>query len=177
MRRIVVSAGIALGLLAMTLLAAGPAAAGKPSWAGGGKEDRASQDASRGKEKKKDRSEHLERRSPGRDTVVVNFFVGRDRGPIDRYYGERFRTGNCPPGLAKKGNRCLPPGQAKKWARNKPLPRGVIFYDLPNEVVVHLGPPPAGHRFVRVAQDILLIAVGTGMVVDAIEDIGNEMGR
>jgi Ni/Co efflux regulator RcnB len=35
-----------------------------------------------------------------------------------------------------------------------------------------LGYPPAGHRYVRVAADILLIAVGTGMVVDAIEDIG-----
>jgi hypothetical protein len=30
---------------------------------------------------------------------------------------------------------------------------------------------------VRVASDILMIAVGTGMVVDAIEDIGSEMGR
>jgi hypothetical protein len=30
---------------------------------------------------------------------------------------------------------------------------------------------------VRVASDILMIAVGTGMVVDAIEDIGREMGR
>jgi Ni/Co efflux regulator RcnB len=36
---------------------------------------------------------------------------------------------------------------------------------------VQLGAPPAGHRYVRVATDILLIAVGTGMVVDAIEDL------
>jgi hypothetical protein len=28
-----------------------------------------------------------------------------------------------------------------------------------------------------VAQDILLIAVGTGMVVDAVEDIGREFNR
>jgi len=28
-----------------------------------------------------------------------------------------------------------------------------------------------------VASDILMIAVGTGMVVDAIEDIGRELGR
>jgi len=34
------------------------------------------------------------------------------------------------------------------------------------------GAPPAGHRYVRVAADILLIAVGTAMVVDAIEDLG-----
>jgi len=36
---------------------------------------------------------------------------------------------------------------------------------------------PSRHRFVRVASDILMIAVGTGMVVDAIEDIGRELGR
>ena len=34
------------------------------------------------------------------------------------------------------------------------------------------GLPPAGHRYVRVANDILLIAAGTGMVIDAIEDLG-----
>jgi hypothetical protein len=66
----------------------------------------------------------------------------------------------------------MPPGQVKKWKLHRPLPRDVIFYDLPRDVLVHLGPPPSGHRFVRVAGDILLIAVGTGMVVDAIEDLG-----
>ncbi|MFZ9438826.1 MAG: RcnB family protein [Hylemonella sp.] len=39
-------------------------------------------------------------------------------------------------------------------------------------VRVRLGPPPAGHEFIRVATDILLIAIGTGMVIDAIEDLG-----
>ena len=52
------------------------------------------------------------------------------------------------------------------------LLRDVIFHDLPPALVVELGRPPAGHRFVRVASDILLIAVGTGMVIDAIEDLG-----
>jgi Ni/Co efflux regulator RcnB len=32
-----------------------------------------------------------------------------------------------------------------------------------------LGAPPAGHKYIRVAADILLIAVGTRMVIDAIE--------
>jgi Ni/Co efflux regulator RcnB len=32
--------------------------------------------------------------------------------------------------------------------------------------------PPSGYRYVRVASDILLIAAGTGMVVDAIQDLG-----
>ena len=90
---------------------------------------------------------------------------------IREYYGEQFRTGRCPPGLAKKNNGCMPPGQAKKWQIGRPLPGDVIFYDLPPAIVIKLGPPPAGHRYVRVAADILLIAVGTAMVVDAIQDL------
>jgi len=67
----------------------------------------------------------------------------------------------------------MPPGQAKKWSRGQPLPRDVVFYYLPPRLVVELGVPPAGHKYVRVAADILLIAVGTSIVVDAIEDLGN----
>ena len=47
-----------------------------------------------------------------------------------------------------------------------------MIYNVPTSVQVKLGAPPAGHKFVRVAADILLIAVGTGMVIDAIEDLG-----
>ena len=88
------------------------------------------------------------------------------------YYAGQFRGGRCPPGLAKKHNGCLPPGQAKKWQVGKPLPREVIFYDLPQPLVVQIGVPPRGYRYVRVATDILLIAIGTGMVIDAINDLG-----
>ena len=87
------------------------------------------------------------------------------------YGGHHAYRGHCPPGLAKKG--CMPPGHAKKWRRGYPLARGVIFHDLSPRMVRHLGRPPAGHQFVRVAQDILLIAVGTGMVVDAVYDLNN----
>jgi Ni/Co efflux regulator RcnB len=66
----------------------------------------------------------------------------------------------------------MPPGQAKKWAVGRPLPRDVVYYDLPPAVVVEIGVPPPGHRYVRVATDILMIAIGTGLVVDAIQDLG-----
>ena len=88
------------------------------------------------------------------------------------YYVREHRAGHCPPGLAKKHNGCMPPGQAKKWHVGRPLPRDVVFYDLPPRLVVELGVPPSGHRYVRVASDILLIAIGTGMVGDAIDDLG-----
>ena len=79
------------------------------------------------------------------------------------YYGSQFQSGRCPPGLAKKHNGCMPPGQVKKWELGRPLPR---------PLVLQFGQPPAGYRYVRVAGDILMIAVGTALVVDAIRDLG-----
>ena len=45
-----------------------------------------------------------------------------------KHYKKHYKS-HCPPGLAKKHNGCMPPGQAKKWRRGYPLARGVIFYD------------------------------------------------
>ena len=99
------------------------------------------------------------------------YFTERHREVVRSYYGDRYRAGHCPPGLAKKHNGCMPPGQAKKWRVGYPLPRDVRYYDAPGDIVLRFGMPPEGHRYVRVAADILLIAVGTGMVVDALEDL------
>ena len=66
----------------------------------------------------------------------------------------------------------MPPGQAKKWEMGRPLPRDVVFYEVPQPLVVQIGVPPSGYKYVRVAGDILMVAVGTSMVVDAIEDLG-----
>jgi Ni/Co efflux regulator RcnB len=101
------------------------------------------------------------------------YFDDRQRTVIRHYYTEEYRSGHCPPGLAKKNNGCMPPGQAKKWRKGYPLPREVVYYDLPPAIIVELGPPPSGHRYVRVASDILLMAVGTGMIVDAIQDLSD----
>ncbi len=100
-------------------------------------------------------------------------FQDNHRVIVREYYVNDFRSGHCPPGLAKKRNGCMPPGQAKKWRVGHPLPREVIYYDLPPALVVQIGVPPPGYKFVRVAADILLIAIGTGMVIDAIADLGN----
>lgn len=113
-----------------------------------------------------------DRRAPD-NRVVIDIRLGdNDRRIINDYYGNQFRSGHCPPGLAKKNNGCLPPGQAKKWRRGYPLPRDVAYYPLPADLLYRLPPPPPRHQYVRVAADILLIAVGTSMVVDAIQDIG-----
>jgi Ni/Co efflux regulator RcnB len=66
----------------------------------------------------------------------------------------------------------MPPGQAKKWHVGQPVPKSVVYYEVPPAIIVQLPPPGPAYRYVRVASDILLIAVGTGMVVDAIGDLG-----
>ncbi|ARU32630.1 hypothetical protein CAP31_13680 [Sulfuriferula sp. AH1] len=160
-------------VLAFTTLVAGtPAFADKPSWAGGG------QDEQHGQSGKKQNRDHGQGRDGGsyyqdsrHDDHRGRYFDDRSRIYIHDYYAEQYRSGRCPPGLAKKHNGCMPPGQARKWQIGRPLPRDVVYYDLPPSVIVNLGPPPSGHRYIRVAGDILLIAIGTGMVVDAIDDL------
>lgn len=140
-------------------VAIGPAYAQKPEGAGGGK----------GKSKAQAKKE-----GPGgeRGARVEKYFGDSHWTYVREYYAGEFQAGRCPPGLAKKRNGCMPPGQAKKWRVGQPLPRDVIFYDLPPALAVQIGVPPPGYRFVRVASDILLIAIGTGLVVDAILDLG-----
>ena len=101
-----------------------------------------------------------------------NHFGDRDRAAIRDYYVDAGRAGHCPPGLAKKNNGCLPPGQAKKWQIGQRLPPAVVYDPLPPGLVVQLTPAPSGYRYVRVAGDILMISAGTRMVVDAIQDLG-----
>jgi Ni/Co efflux regulator RcnB len=108
-----------------------------------------------------------------RDDISIQLYFGNnDRRIVNEYYAPQFSAGHCPPGLAKKGNGCMPPGQAKKWKKGHALPPGLTYYDLPPDLIYRMPPPPRGHRYVRVGPDILLLAIGTGIVVDAMIDIG-----
>lgn len=181
----------------MGALAASPALADKPEWAGGGHgqrgdgphgrdaQRRSDQDDRRGRDDQRqyrddDRRREDDRRQGdrhGHTTVNVNiapgrYFDDRQRHDARQWYGDEYRNGHCPPGLARKHNGCMPPGQARRWAVGRPLPSDITYYPVPQQVVVQLGVPPAGYRYVRVAGDIVLLAVGTRMVVDAITDLG-----
>lgn len=109
-------------------------------------------------------------RRPPHQAVDVRF-EDRQRTLAHDYFQRETARGRCPPGLVRRGKGCEPPAAGRRWAVGRPLPREVIFYDLPPALVVDLGTPPAGYRYVRVASDILMIAVGTGLVVDAIQDL------
>lgn len=107
----------------------------------------------------------------GQEVRVGAYFQDRQREAVARYYGGLQAKGRCPPGLAKKNNGCMPPGQAKKWSRGQPLPASLTRYPVPRDVISQIGLPPQGYEYVRVANDLLLVAQGTRMVVDAIENL------
>lgn len=166
-------------LLVSASLMSAPAFADKPSWAGSdqGKSEQHGKGKGHSKHDKQDKQDRNDERDRddrgGRDEREVSrtYFSTQQRTVFVDYYSNEFREKGCPPGLAKKKNGCLPPGQAKKWKRGQALPRDVMYEEVPQRVITVIGAPPAGHKFVRVANDILLMAVGTGMIIDAIEDL------
>lgn len=164
MKNTQIQTGRALALLLAGLLATAGVTAAKPEWAGGGKH---------GKPQQQEQMQQGQN-SPaqGQPDRAGGHFRDDQRTVVRNYYSAQYSAGRCPPGLAKKNNGCMPPGQARKWAVGQPLPRGVVTYSLPSAVTSQLGAPPVGQHYVRVASDILLIAIGTGLVVDAIQDLG-----
>ena len=145
---------ILIGSLIGALLASGTVLAEKPSWA-------ADKHGKNGKQQD----------SAASAQASAYHFDDDARRIVGDYYATQSRAGKCPPGLAKKQNGCQPPGQARKWARGQALPGDVVYHDLPPDLLRRLPPPPSRHRYVEVAGDVLMIAVGTSLVVDAIDDL------
>ena len=100
----------------------------------------------------------------------VEIHVGvREREVINSYFVEQHGRGNCPPGLAKKHNGCMPPGQAKKaYTVGRPLPSGVNLQDLPAELFRRLTPLPEGYRYGYINGDVLKISLRDRLVLDAV---------
>jgi hypothetical protein len=177
-----------LSVLVLAASLAGPVLAQKPEWAGGGngggggkgkaehkhegKHAGKGEGKSEGKQAGKNEGKGARQGSP--QVRVGAYFSDQQRNAartsyVQAYGGEAVRS--CPPGLAKKNNGCMPPGQAKKYQLGQPLPSSVVYYPVPGAILVQLPPAPVGHKYVRVAADILLIAVGSSMVIDAISDL------
>ncbi|HEX2546895.1 MAG TPA: RcnB family protein [Ramlibacter sp.] len=105
-----------------------------------------------------DRVEHVERHHDRH---------GRVAHYDDRYDDRRHR--GCPPGLAKKNNGCMPPGQAKKLAVGQPLPPGAVYH-VPRHVRTTLPAPPAGYRYAVVNNQVVLVS-NQNLVVDIIRGL------
>ena len=170
MKPITLRTTCALTLVIASIFATGPLAAAQHDR--GEKGDRAERrDEQRNERRDEQRNQRRDRDAPSR--ANRGHFEERHTVVVRDYYTQEFRGGRrCPPGLAKKNNGCMPPGQAKKWQVGRPLPRDVVYYEVPQPLVMQIGAPPSGYRYVRVASDILMIAIGSGMVVDGIRNLG-----
>jgi Ni/Co efflux regulator RcnB len=105
-----------------------------------------------------------------RQVVIID----RDRDTVRTYYRREFAAGNCPPGLAKKNNGCLPPGQANKtWVVGQPLPPGIVYQPMPRELWSQLTPPPPGYEYARVDDNIVLISTANRIIAGLLGNIGN----
>jgi hypothetical protein len=104
---------------------------------------------------KQDKGRHADRIDSS-DRVVIQTYLADS-------YGKK-----CPPGLAKKRNGCLPPGQAKKYYPGDVLPSHVKWKPVPQALFVQLRPPPHGASYVMVDRDVFLITEATRKILDAV---------
>ena len=144
-------------VLALSFVSAMTAAAQKP-------------DKAKDKGKGNSPATHAAGTPPATHVSVV--FDETQRGAVRSYFVNSYGRGNCPPGLAKKNNGCLPPGQAKKrYVVGQPLPHGIVVGAIPAQLSIMIGPAPAGYRYGILDGDLVKLAVGTLLVVDAIEGL------
>jgi hypothetical protein len=128
------------------------------------------------KDKDKDKGHGRGHGPPGQAVVVPQpvrvIMPARDRTTVYTYYRTEFGAGRCPPGLAKRGNGCLPPGQARRlWVVGQTLPPSVVYDPLPPVLVRQLAPVPPGYEYVQVDNDVLLMDIANRLVADAISDL------
>jgi Ni/Co efflux regulator RcnB len=113
----------------------------------------------------------------GNGTVAVSprqiAITDHDRDTVRTYYRREFAAGSCPPGLAKKNNGCLPPGQANKtWAVGQSLPPEIV-QPMPRELWNQLTPPPPGYQYARVDDNIVLMSTANRTIAGMLGNIGN----
>ena len=63
------------------------------------------------------------------------------------------------------------PAGKQVWKLDQPLPDGVTGDALPAALIGKLSSSPAGHQYLRVDNDILIVGVGTRNVAALVADL------
>lgn len=96
----------------------------------------------------------------------------RDRDAAYTYYRDEVAAGRCPPPLVWKDKVCYTPVPvAKLWRLDQPLPDGVKAEAPPAGLIGKLSPSPAGHQYLRVDNDLLIVGIGTRNVAALVVDL------
>lgn len=93
-------------------------------------------------------------------------FTALERQIIRDYYRR-----NLPPGLARRDT--LPPGLQRQLVRNGRLPPGLEMRALPPDLLARLPSRDRRYERVIVGNDVLLILVATGIILDIIHDVSS----
>ena len=123
-------------------------------------------------EKREDKSEKKAEKRQREDIKQGAYFNDQQRTFARQYYTTTYTDGKrCPPGLAKKNNGCLPPGQVRNLKVGQPVPTNVTVYSVAQPVIRMLPPAPAGYRYSRIGGDIVLVQQQNNIVVDIIQGL------
>jgi hypothetical protein len=109
-----------------------------------------------------------------RPLPTLNMVVSqRDRDAAYGYYRDEIAAGRCPAPLLRKGKECsAPPAPATRvWKLDQPLPDSVKAEAAPPGLIAKLSPSPAGHQYLRVDTDILVVGLGTRNVAALVVDL------
>jgi hypothetical protein len=97
----------------------------------------------------------------------------RDRDAAFAYYRDEIAAGRCPPPLVRQDKVCgaPPPPASRAWRMDQPLPDSVKGEAPPPGLIARLSPSYAGHQYLRVGTDILIVGVGTRSVAALVVDL------
>ena len=158
-----------VGLAIASMLMAGPAFAkdkGDDHGNGGGKH------GNKHSQKNEDKAEKKAEKREREDIKQGAYFNDQHRTYARQYYSTTYKDGKrCPPGLAKKNNGCMPPGQVQDLVVGQPIPSNVKVYQVAQPVIQKLPPAPAGYRYERIGGDIVLVQQQNNIVVDVIKGL------
>ena len=137
----------------------------------GGKHSQKQEDKAEKRAEKADKK--ADKRAEKRDREDIKqgaFFNDQQRTLVRQYYTTTYSNAKrCPPGLAKKNNGCLPPGQVQQLVVGQPIPRNVTVYQVAQPVIRKLPAAPVGYRYERIGGDIVLVQQQTNIIVDIIQ--------
>ena len=93
-----------------------------------------------------------------------------DRAALVSYYRNDYANRTCPADLIATERGC----ETKPlWTVGEPLDPQATYEALPERLLAQLGPAPDGYRYIRVADHILLMVVGTRIIRADVLDLSD----
>ncbi|HSV82287.1 MAG TPA: hypothetical protein VLK85_24100 [Ramlibacter sp.] len=97
------------------------------------------------------------------------FITPRHRKAVQAWLARNQGAGKpCLAGWARHGSRCVAPSGTPAWRIGVAVPSGARLDHVPPGLLASLPPAPPGNAYALVSGDIVLMASGSRIVVDAV---------